>query len=882
MPIQPFRELAARIIDRFRRDQLSAELGEELDLHRQLLARDYEAGGNDARDAAGRARRALGNITHIKEETRDMWSLGSLEDALKDLRYVSRAIRAAPAFSAAVTITLALGVGATTAMYSVADTVLLRPLPYPAPDGLVQVVNTQGARDIPTSYPDYLDWRDRTKDVLSDVITWFGSGEVLQDRGEAEQLQGAHVSANLPAVLGIRPVTGRVFTEGEEGADAPRVVMLGEAFWRHHFNADRSMLGRAITLTGFPYVVIGIVPSTGVAALPSAGQLARGRTPDFWLPLRLDEKNAPRSMHWLDAVGRLRPGVTVEKARARIAAVAKDLQRDRDTRLGIDIHPLAPAILGHLRAPLELLLAAAALLLLIACTNVANLMLARAASRRREFAVRTALGASRQRLLRLVLAESVMRALIGGACGVGLAYAAVWAARSGLGKTIPRMADVSVDGRVLGFSLLVSLVCGLAFGVAPALRMARGRVTSDLRDGGRGAAGSVSRDRLRATLIVGEIALSFMLLAGGGLLVRSFQNLLAVPRGFDSTNLVAGSTWLPSSRYPDSIAVAGFYERVTRRMAATFGGDKVTVASDLPISGGTYGGFAVEGKEYTREMMPTAVKRIVGANYFDVLGARLVSGRFFTSADELRAPAVVVVNETLARSMFPGVNAIGRRVSFNWGIAGFQTIVGVVADLHEGALNEPNLPAIYISSTQRPNSSMNFIIRTTQPVGTVTSALRGAFNEADAAVPLVNIETIQDVAFANVRQQALTMMILGAFAIAALLLASVGLYGVVSYSVAQRTQELGVRAALGAQRSDLVRLVLAQTARYAVAGVAFGSLGVLGAQKVVARQLFGVSPTDATTFVLAGCVLTVAALIASAVPTIRASNADPLQALRAD
>lgn len=867
-------ELLRRLGDRFRRARLARELDEELRHHRALLERDR---------LAGDTRRALGNLTRYREETRDMWSLGSLDDLLLDLRFVFRALRSEPAFSLVVTLTLALGIGATIAMYSVIDRVLLEPLPYPAPGSLVQLADVQQQdREAPADYPEYVDWKERTSGILSDIGVSVNDAEVLQQTTGAEQLQGTRVSVSLPVMLGIQPLLGRTFRPDEERVGAPRVVILSEALWRSHFGGDRGVIGRPIMLTGQPFVVIGIFPSAPNVRPPSVAQWSHAALPAFWVPLRLDATSSPRGFHWLNVVGRLKPGVSIEQARGRAVGVAASIQQDEHITNGLHINPLGPVLVGGYRQPLELLLAAGALLLVIACANIASLLLTRAAMRAREFAVRTALGAGQGRLLRLVMAESLVRAAVGGALGVGLAFVLVRGIRGWLGDALPRLSEASIDGRVLAVAVVVTTACGLALGIVPALRAARGNVAGTLRDGGRGMAGSGARDRVRRVLVVGEIALSFMLLATAGLLTRSVAKLLAVPTGFDATNLVAGSTWLPSTSYPDSVSQRNFFDRLTADLGAVYGAQHVTLASDLPITLGVDGSVSIDGRSDKDGPMPNAEKRIVATNYFDVLGARVVAGRVFRSTDVLTAAPVVVVNQTFARQIFPNENAVGKRVGFDWGIEGKETIVGVIGDLREGPLAQPPHPAIYISAEQRPNSWMSFIVRTNETPTAVAGTFRQVLRRIDPTIPLVETETMTSVIRADIQQQRISMMLLGGFALAALLLAAIGLYGVISYTVAQRTQELGVRAALGALPRDLMRLVLRQTALFVGIGLALGAAGAFAARALVAAQLFGVSARDPATLVAAATLLAGVAFVATIIPTRRAAGADPLEALRAD
>lgn len=877
------RELLARLRDRLRRDRLGRELEEELRYHRAMLERDARAAGGPDADVGADVARRFGNATYYREEARQMWSLGSFDDLVQDFRFALRSIRATPAFSLIVTVTLALGIGATTAMYTVVDSVLLRPLPYPEPGRLVEMFDVQdGGNEVSAaSYQEYLDWRQRSRDVLSEVGAAFGSGEVLQTNDGAEQLMGVRASANLPALLGVRVVLGRAFRPDEEAATAPAVVMLSESFWRSRFGGDPSIIGRSVTLTGTPHTVVGVFASGSNTLRPSAFSWVHRRLPDFWKPLRLDEKSSPPSLHWLDLIGQLRPGVDRGRARSRLLQIGGSIRQDRHTTHGIAIKPLAEAWFGDYRAPLRLLFVAVAVLLLIACVNTANLLLARTATRRREFAVRAALGAGRRRLLHLLLVESLLRAALGGAGGVALAYVLVRAIRTWLSASVPRMADASIDGRVLAVAVLITAASGLLFGILPAFHAGTTDAADDLRDGGRGIQGGVVHDRLRRALMTGEVALSFMLLATAGLLTRSVMNLLDVPKGFDAENLVAGFTWLSPTRYPDSLSQKQFFDRLLAGLGTVYGASNVTLASDLPIAGGTYGDVTVDGREYPNGSQPTAEKRIVANNYFQVLGARLVAGRLFEATDVLGAPPVVVINQSLAKSLFPNENPIGKRAVFGWGITGAQTVIGVVADVRESAPGHGPSPAIYTSSEQRPDNSMRFLVRTTAPQASVTSTFRSVLRKLDPTIPLVETQTMGDVVRASTQQQRMSMITLGAFATIALLLAAVGLYGVISYSVAQRTQELGIRAALGASPGDLRRVVLGQAAGFIVAGIVLGVLGALAARSLIAAQLFGVAPTDPVTFAVAGSVLALCALVASLVPMRRAARSDPMQALRA-
>ncbi len=797
---------------------------------------------------------------------------------LQDFRYALRTIRQAPGFSVVVTLTVALGVGATTAIFSVVDAVLLRPLPYPAQQSLVKLFDIQSGRDIGAlSYPEFIDWRDRGSDVFESVGAYGARGEVLSGIGDAEQLLGVQASLDVPGLLGLRPILGRGFVEADEPSGGPHVVILGEHVWRSYFGADPRIVGRTVMLTGVSYLVIGVFPSTPSAILPSPYYMARGKPADFWEPLQRDPKTAPRGLHQLDGIARLRPGVTLAQAASRVDVIADTIKKDRSTTHGLRVRPLATVLTGDLAAPLALLLAAVALLLLITCGNVASLLLARSASREREFAVRTALGADGGRLVSLVMVESVTRAAVGGLFGIGLAYAIVNVARTILVGTLPRVATTAIDGRVLAVACGLALVSGLFFGMTPSLRALRRDVIAGL-SGARGSVEHVSREPVRRTLMVGEIALSFVLLVAAALLADSYLRLVNVSKGFAPNDLITARLWLPSTRYAAGEAQDAFFDRLTERVAGNFGPQAVTLASDLPIEGGTYGSVALMNPRFP-DGAAHVEQRIVSMNYFDVLKARLVRGRFFQPSDLLGSQPVVVVNETFARMWLEG-DPIGQNVAFSWGINGTQSVVGVVADVREGGLDEQPKAAIYISRAQRPNSDMHIIVRTTRAASEVMKLIRAAVAGLDSALPVIDVKSANDIVAASARPQQLTGSVIGAFAASALALAAIGLYGLISYSVAERRQELGIRAAIGARSRDLMQLVLGQSLRVTVIGIVWGAAAALAVSRLLSAELFGVGGRDPLVYAAVALLILVVTLLASALPTLRASRANPLDALR--
>ena len=884
MPSSRWRRLLRPIAGNARR-----ELDDELGFHLDTLVQDLIASGVSPEVARAEAERRFGTVSDIRDACLTIDRRRARRLAFKeyvhmisqDIRHVARAMRNAPGFAAVVTLTLALGVGATTAMYSVLDAVVLHPLAYAQSDRMVMIYDVErDATDaFPASYPEFLDWRGRSGAALSEVAGVIGHGEILSGRGDAVQLIGAQSSWNLPAMLGLRPIIGRLFRADEEGPGRNGVVILSEALWKQSFSGDSAVVGRPITLTGKPFVVIGVVADGARDVIPDPWHIASGKEAEFWIPLDFSVKTAPRDLRFMTVVGRLAPGITLAQASQRIGIMAAGLRREGVTTDSVRIAPLTSAVVGDLRQPLELMLAAVGVLLAIACANIANLLLAHTASRRRELAVRAALGAGRRRLLGLLFVESLARALIGGACGVGLAYLAIAAAHRWLATALPRMAEVTLSANALGFALACSVVAGVSFGTVPALRASSLDLLGSLRDGGRGVAGT--RDNARRSLIIVEMALSFVLLAGAGLLIRSFVQLMHVPMGFDTHGLVATDRWLPSLRYPDSTSQIAFWARYREALKAR-GAAHVTFASSLPIAGGVNGGVSIEGQTFGANDKPTAEKRIVAWDYFGVLHARIARGRDFTQGDRAGSAPVVIVNEAFARRYLPGQDPIGKRVQFAWGITGFQTIVGVVADVREGALDAAPPPAIYISDAQRPMDNAYVIVRSVQPLAATKTMMRDALRSVDATLPMLEVDSFDDVMLATVRQRRVIMWLLAGFAAAALALASVGVYGVISYSVAQRTHELGIRAALGAARGTLIRLVLVESLGVAAVGIAIGAVGATMTDRLIASQLFGVGSTDPLVFAIGAALLVGVAGFASALPARRATRADPLEALRSD
>jgi putative ABC transport system permease protein len=857
---------------RFWGPDLEADIDDEIRFHLEMRERDFLADGLPAAAAREEALARFGDPAKVARWLRDHDTrrfrrhrrIEAMSDLLQDARYGLRRLWKAPGFTLAVVLVLALGIGATTAIFSVIDAALLRPLPYPEPERLVAIYHPG---QIPVSFPQYLDWK-RDTEVFADLGAYWKTTYALTGEGEPELLQVGRMSANVPRMLGVVPRVGRLFSPAEDVSGTERVIMLSEGLWRRRFGGDPRILGRTITLGEEPYTVIGIIPPGRRSTVPTA--LAAAQELDAWTSLRLNEKNAPRDMQFLDMLGRLRPGLALARAEERTAAFARGLKEAVGTDQDVELVSLERFVIGNARP------------LLIACTNVANLLLARAAVQRREIAIRAALGAARGRLVRQLLAESLLLALLGGAAGVLVAWAGVAGLRALGPGSVPRLAETTVDARILGFALVLSLCTGLLFGLLPALRASRADLGEVMKEGARGTAGGPARERLRGTLIVAEVALSFALLIGAGLLLRSLERLLAVDKGFDAEHVLSSYLLLPFSRYPEGHQQAAFFREVRERAQALPGVQTAALVSDIPLTGGTNGGVGIEGREYPPGKDPFAEKRIASPRYFDVLRIPILTGRVFNERDIAGAPAVVVVNQAFARSYFPGESPLGKRVDFRWGTSGMQEIVGVVGDVREQALHQPARPAIYIPFAQNPMEWAYLLVRTTGDPHGIVPSLRRMVAALDRNLPVADVRTLEDVVAARLADRRLAMSLFGVFSVLSLVLAALGLYAVISYMVVQRRQEIGIRMALGARTEQVVRSVLSQGLALIAAGVIVGALAALWLGQFLSGLVFGVGTTDPATFAGVALLLVMTSLVASLVPALRATQLDPASVLRSE
>ena len=813
-----------------------------------------------------------------------------------DLRFAMRGLLRRPGFTAVVVLTLALGVGANSAIFSVVNGVLLRPLPYQRPGEVATLWdrwpgNPQGE----LSQPEYWDLKEQNRS-FSRLAVYAGGSLTLTRSGEPERLRAGFMSGDALPLLGVAPARGRAFTTDDDRPGAPRVVLLGDGLWRRRFGGDPAIVGRTVVLDDQPATVVGVMPAGFQLPTHYAGPGM-----EIWAPLQLDPAidRSERGWHWINVMGRLRPGVDIGSASLEVGALAR---RMRETYPG-EYKPAfggfaviaADDLVGEIRPAILVLLGAVGLLLLIACANVAGLLLARAEARQREIAVRTALGAGAGRLARQLLTESLVLALLGGALGALLADWGVRALVAAAPPTLPRLDAVHTDGWVLGFTLLVSAATGFLFGLAPALQAARPDLTVALAEGGRSGS-SAARQRFRRGLVVAQIALALMLVTSAGLLIRSFVHLRGVDPGFDPTHLLTAEVELSAVRYDSPARIRGFYAELVDRLGALPGVDSAAAVRALPMTGRLEIGdwsFVIEGRHADP---PVPADRInadwqsLTPGYFETLRIPVLQGRAIEPRDRAGATPVVVVNRTLARQAWPGENPIGRRILLGGGGVDsvWRTVVGIVGDVRHRGLTAAPRPEMYLpydqfpAGTGTPQRTMRLVLRTAGDPAALAGPVRAALAELDPAVPLVEVQTMEQALGAWAAERRLTMLLVAAFAALALTLGAVGVYGVMAHLVVQRTREIGIRIALGAVPREILGLVLGQGAGLAVAGVALGLAGALAASHLLARLLFEIRPTDPATYAGTALTLLGVAALAALVPALRATRTDPVEALRSE
>lgn len=806
----------------------------------------------------------------------------------QDIRYGIRMLLKAPSLSIVATIALALGIGANTAIFSVVNAVLLRPLPFANSDQLMMVWEsdpTRGQVRGSASYPNFADWREQNH-VFEHMSSYYNNDFILTGRGESTRLQGAVVNADLFPLLGVAPAIGRGFLPDEDKPGAGgRVVLLSQALFQKRFNSDPSVVNQSIVLNGKNHTIVGVMPESFQFPI-------QNEPVELWTTVAMDMEGkdpitSERGAHYMNVIGRLKPGVSKEQAQAEMTAISSRLEQqypDKNLHKTTTIEPTLEALVGSIRPALLILLGAVACVLLIACANVANLLLARAMMRHKEMAIRSALGASRMRVVRQLLTESLLLSLTGGALGLVLA---VWWSDLliALGKqNIPRALQVGLDWRVLGFTLLVSVLTGVVFGLVPALHSSKTELTESLKEGGRSSSDGVRRNRIRGTLVVSELAIAVVLLVGSGLLIQSLWRLRQVSPGFDSQNLLTFVVGIPEVKYPTE-KQAQFYHDLVARIESLPGVTSASSVVPLPLSGDLYRiSFETEGRPVAKGERPSADFFAVEEDYFKTLGVSMLKGRDFNTHDGAKDPPVIIVNQAFAQKYFPNEDPVGKRI--RPGISTTVTepvmreIVGVVSDVRNRNLSSELRPGYFLPMSQIPFNQMAVIVRTTNDPHSLITAVQNEVHSMDPEVPVFNVKTMDEYISATVAAPRFNTTLLVIFAAVALVLTIVGLYGVMSYSVAQRTNEIGIRMALGARVTDVLSLVFKQGLTLVLIGEAIGLAGAFALTRLIRGMLFGVAPNDFMTFAAVALMLAAVALLATLIPARRAARVNPLVALR--
>jgi putative ABC transport system permease protein len=882
------RELARRLRMLMHRRQFDADLEEEMRLHLELRQQEQIEVGMTPDTAQAAARRGFGNVTSLKEKSHMAWGWGWFEQLVQDMRYGLRMLRKSPGFTAVAVLTLALGIGANTAIFNVVHATLLQPLPTRQGNRLVVIwVNNleQSWSRIGPTGQDYLDWKEQSKSFDDLFLFEHGTGTVT-GLGEPEQVAGLRVTTNFGEFFGIKPVLGRTFRL-EEAGGRHNFAILGNGYWQRRFGSDPSVAGRGMTLNGEEYTIIGVLPADFAALFPA----------DVVVPFDTDW--VKRVDTDLGVFGRLKPGVTLGQASGEMNVIAERIATARPLRKGFStvLVPLEAVRVEYLRPALLVLLVAVGFVLLISCANVANLMLARSVVRQREMAIRMALGAGRLRLIRQFLAESAMLALLGGTAGALLALWSTELLNVFVPSRIPvpnaadavTLPGIRMSGAAVALTIVISLLTGIVFGVIPALQSLRCNVNESLKEGGRGFSIGPGGHRTRSALVIVESALAFVLVIGAGLMIKSFWHLLEANPGFHPDHLLTLRIKLPTdakgSEYREPRQQAATFQRFLASVEAVPGIQSAAFAQIVPLSQDDMdmGYFVVqEDPALSPGEHRAADYRDITPNYFATMGIPLIAGRSFSEQDNLDRARVVVIDETLARRFFPKQDPIGKHLQIPDATRPSREIVGVVGGVRDTGIDQQPRPTIYFPSLQSPDQTMSLVLRTTLPPSAVLPAIKNAIWSVDRNQPVFAVRSMDEIISGIVSAQRLAFLLLGVFAFLALALAAIGIYGVTSYLVSERTHEIGVRIALGAQRNDVSRLVLGHGARLAGIGVIGGVVAAFALTRLLSSLLFGVSATDPLIFVVVAILLTLVALAACYIPARRAMRVDPVVALRCE
>ncbi len=882
-------DLLYRLRALFRRNVVETELNEEIRFHFDKEVEKYRRQGMTDEEARRSARLAFGGHEQVKEDCREARGTGLIETGLQDLRYALRQLWSNPSFAVVIILTLALSIGANSAIFSVISSVLIKSLPYPQPEKIVRVFLTSNVYPkFPLNPFDFRDYRTHSKSF--DSLAGFTRGDMQLSGGSTEpvRLHGFRITSGFFRVLGLHPQLGREFDAKAETPGNGLQVILSDRIWRSQFGAAPDIVGRKITLNAEPFTVVGVMPAGVQHPGNEYHSLVYGEDVDFWSPFTFNGDPTRRGSHFMEGIGRLKDGVTAEQSQSELNAIMTQIARE----LGHDasgwqvmVIPLYREVVGSSQRMLLVLLGAVGMVLLIACANAANLLLARAANRQREIAVRLALGASRSRLVRQLLTESLLIALVGGALGLGMAAGGVKALVSLLPADFPRAHEIHVSAPVFAFTFLVSAATGILFGLIPAIQASRIDPRRGLHEGGRNSTGTGRLSRLRNALVVSEVSLACVLLIGAGLMLRSLLNLVHLDPGFREEHVLTASVSLPGTEYKTEAAVGRFYETLTTNLASVPGVESAGAGSDLPWTGYDENtSLNIEGKQAPPHDEFHARYHVATPDYFRALGIPLLHGRFFTAGDKSGAQKVVIINHAMAQKYWPGEDVVGKRVT--WDDHPKETdwfrIVGVVGDVKDKPNSPDAEPAFWWADLQQPFTDMSLAVRSTADPQTLADAVRNEVRRLDPALAVADVTWMDEIVYGSVATPRFAFVLVGMFAGLAILLAAIGTYGVISYSVSQRTPEFGLRMALGAQRLDVIRLVLAQAARLVLTGTVLGLLLALTLARVLKNLIYDVSPADPLTFGAVGLMVIPIAVLACYIPARKATKADPMIALRAE
>jgi putative ABC transport system permease protein len=876
----------SKLFSRRRRyDDISVSIREHIEERTEELVET----GMARKQAEQAARREFGNVTLIEERSREAWQWPAIESMLADVRFSLRQFRKAPGFTAAVVTILALGIGANTTVFSIVDAVMLRPLPYDQPQRLVEVKSSeqQHFESSDVSYPDFFDWRAQNH-AFDHLVSYHNTSFTLTGVTRALRLEGQVVSWDLLPALGISPELGRGFTPDEEKRGS-HSLLISHSLWVSQFAGDRSVLGRTINLSGSLYTIVGVMP-------PSFRFPVNQPKDSFWATLAADDEPSEphpaltnRGMHFLTVIGRLKPGVTVEQAdqemKALAAHLAQQFPKTNTKHSSAQVETVLQSLLGNTSTLLMVVLGAVALVLLIACGNIANLLLARMRERQREIAMRCALGAGRRRIVRQLLAESLMQGVAGGLLGCALAFVATPAALRLIGDSVPRAADAGVNLPVLGFALAVSLLSSVVFGIVPAIAASKTDLVTTLKEGGRSDTGG--HNWIRSSLIVGQVTLGIVLTACAGLLMTSFLKLSHMDEGFRPDHILTFTFETPDSRYKDTRPQ--FYQEYFDKLRALPGVQSASGSMFLPMVD-SLAVISFQNPEHpvAEGKQPAAELTLISPSYFRTMQVPLLEGRDLTDADNVKAAQVMLVNQTFAQQYFPGENVVGKKLKpgVGDGTPGgppWREIVGVVGNIRHSATQLELSPAMYLPASQAPNwCCLYSVVRTSVDPMSLEPEVRRLVSSMDRDIPVTDVRTMPELLSLELAQPRFAMTLLGAFAGLALILTVVGLYGVMAYSVSRRTREIGVRLALGAQRSTVLKMVLRDAAVLLLAGIVLGAVASLASASVLKTMLYGIAPRDPIVLAVVCISVAFAGLLAAYIPALRAASIDPTQALRSE